>query len=712
MSRLGNWFRGSTPKSSSNASPAESQVDLRAETITLLQDAMRGADLIMNDDIDGAEERLKAGDSTFHSFGHATTLFMRCILGVEKTVMAKANARLSEVETTTIAELKKAERDPNNSSDRIYSNGSEYSLILAEIHLMSAVIGVLQESLTEAIKSFLKLRKAYLAVDAIIRAEEAYAKRKGLQSSTSIQTPTPPGTKMPGGFEDDEDLEFVEAEEINPDTPTPPEYMGHLDTYKAAFEEKLAELSLEADKDPGTLASPAEFAVRTGLSGGPDSEHFADPLDAFVHSGATMCFGVLLLLLSLIPPAFSRLLAIVGFRGDRERGIKLLWQSSKFDNINGAVAGLTLAAYYNGFLGFADILPSDADVKQGAITGYPKEGLPALLAKLRARYPDSALWKVEEARAKGITKDLDGALVILKDSKSKIKQVEALSNFEMALDSFYVRDWTHARDGFLRCIELNDWSPSLYYYMAGTAELENYRNVFHSSPKDETQANLHKKKAEEFFRKAPAVAGRKKLLSRPLPFEQFAVRRVQKWEDRAKILGIDLADAAGISPAQEMVYLWNGTKKMQPQQLERASEDLSWDRLTCSDAARKAIQTEADEEVSKYLFDACLLRNLGKLEEAESLVMALINEKSTLKGLTKDEYALPAACYDMAVIAWVKGQNDGSQDGVEQRVRDCQHWLDRVAHWESYILDARIGMRATTGMETLKWYKRKHGISG
>jgi hypothetical protein len=158
----------------------------------------------------------------------------------------------------------------------------------------------------------------------------------------------------------------------------------------------------------------------------------------------------------MVPPAFSRLLSIIGFKGDRERGIKMLWQSSRFENINGAVAGLMLLAYYNGLLGFADILPSEAAVKEGAIVGYPKERLTALLFKLRGRYPDSGLWRFEEARSHGIRKDLTGALEILKNNKSKMQQVDALNSFEMSLDFTYVQDWAHARDEYLRCIELND----------------------------------------------------------------------------------------------------------------------------------------------------------------------------------------------------------------------------------------------------------------
>ncbi|KAI0872218.1 breast cancer protein [Hypoxylon argillaceum] len=714
MSRIGSWFRGYTPKS-----PSASQVEVRAQAVSTLNDAIAGADLIMNDDIEGAEERLRQGTSTYHSFGLAVCVFMKSILGFEKSFMTEASNRLSESETSAWNEIKKAEKEANGSnshSNKIYPPGSEYQLVLAESYLMSAIIGVLHESLTEGIKSFYKLRKAYVALDSIIQAENAYMKKRGMQSATSKPTGNHANAaqheRMPGGFDDDEDLEFLDADESHSGDQTPQQYEGHLANGNAGkAENKLNGPTSNGNGTPETTKQPRDLPSQNALGGSPDSDIFADPVDAFIHSGASMCFGVLLLIISLVPPAFSRLLSIIGFRGDRERGIEMLWQSSQFENINGAVAGLMLLAYYNGLLGFADILPSDADVAKGSVVGYPKERLAVLLDKLRARYPESGLWRFEEARSRGNRKDLTGALEILRNNKSKMKQVAALNNFEMSLDSTYVQDWAHARDDYLRCIELNEWSPSLYYYLAGSAELELYRNACLASPKDESQISLHKKTAEELYRKAPTVAGKKRFMARPLPFEEFVVRKLKKWEERSSALGIDLADAVGISPIQEMVYLWNGLKKMNPAELQKSAADLSWDRLTCSGETRSKIQAETDETALQDLCHAAILRNLEKFDEARAKLQEVLTlDKSVFKGSNKDDYILPSAHYEMAVLAWVEGQTETPAE-TKKKVDDCQSWLDKVARWDAYVLDGRIGMRVQTGMDTLRWYKREHGMS-
>ncbi|KAI1214253.1 uncharacterized protein F4807DRAFT_449555 [Annulohypoxylon truncatum] len=724
MSRIGAWFRGAAPQLGSSSAP--SQADLRARRLATLQAAIANTSLIMNDDIDGAEKGLREGDSPFHLLGLGICTFMRSILGFEKEIMLEASNRLTACENSAWNELKRAQREAKPGEDRIYPPGSEYALVIADAQLMSAIIAVLHESLTEALKGFYKLRKAFIALDEIMQAETAYLKKKGLHSSSSLSngqaatsSSSTPSGRLNGTDDTDTDLEFEDADEAHSGGHTPLNYAGHLAKDSIPPEKQLSQLSLNSKSTTRPESKKTSIPVSSS-SAIPDSDIFKDPVDIFIHSGVNMCFGSLLLLLSMVPPTFSRLLSIIGFKGDRERGINMLWQSSKFDNINGAVAGLMLLSYYNGLLSFADILPSDQDVEKGAFGGYPKARCSALLVQMRSRYPDSGLWRFEEARVLANSRKLRDALEILKDNReSKMRQVTALNNFEMALVSMFVHDYDDMRDNFLRCVELNDWSPSLYYYIAGCAELENYRNAFHSTEKDESLIHLHKKKADELLRKAPTLAGKKRFLARPLPFEQFVARKLQKWEERSKALGVDLVDAVGVSPAQEMTFLWNGTRKMQTAELKLSERALSWDRLTASGEARKKIKEEIDEQASRDVCRAAVERELGNLDSARELLdSVLAMDKMAFRGATKDDYALPAAHYEMAVLAWIEVQKpelrgpideEDEEDWLYEKVEECQSWLDKVAKWEAFVLDARIGMRVQTGMDTIMWFKKGHG---
>jgi hypothetical protein len=633
MSRLGSWFRSAADKVSINASASNSNADLTARQMADVEDAMAASGLIMNDDIDGAEEALRKGDSVFHELGLGVTNFMRSILGFEKDVMSEAATKLMDCENRAWAELKKAQKESIKVPGRLYPPGTEYSLVLAQTQLMSCVVAVMQESLTEGIKGFYKLRKAFIALDAIMQIE---ATLSGQQTNLANGTTTG-DRRMPGSFddeefvevkvpkEDDSDLEFVDAKTGLSGMQTPLNPEAHpvnepptADLSKIVIGSTPPTPRNEKNTQPLELGSLSA----TALDLGPDSSLYTNQMDIFIHSGAGMCFGILLVIISMVPPAFSRLLYIIGFKGDRQRGIRMLWRSTVFPNVNGAVAGLILLSYYNGLLAFADIQPSKSDFDEAAeMIGYPAEKCASLQASMREQYPESRLWRLEEARLKANTRNLDDAIAMLSSGEeSKMRQVTALSNFELSIDSMFVQDWNLMRQSFLRCVELNGWSHAMYYYMAGCAELELYRDAFHASNRDNDEVRRRKKLAEELIRKAPAMADKKKFMARQLPFEAFVIRKVQKWEERAKELEVDLADAVGVSAAGEMVYLWNGSKRMNDVQLERAFTTIDWGRCTAP-ADKVEIMKKTDDEAAIWAIStSALLRTQGKYEEARAVL--------------------------------------------------------------------------------------------
>ncbi|KAL6803065.1 hypothetical protein GGI42DRAFT_19874 [Trichoderma sp. SZMC 28013] len=722
MSRLGGWFRsGGNSKNGSDTSL--SPIDSIAKEKENLVEAMNWVELIMNDDIDGAWEKLQLGDSAFHEMGSSVAFFMRSVLGFEKQVMTEATARLNECENRAWADLKRAQKHgAAYNSSQLYPPGTEYELIIAETQLMGAVVGVLHESLVEAMRSFYKLRKAFLTLDAIVASEAKIfgktatpgSSRMSLEGSTSASTSTgdASSTESSASTLSSSDLEASADSSRSPSGQQTPSDQADTDpTSPTSAAQQLEKLNL------GKLEDTSKLSLRSKDSDLSSDVELDNPVDKFIHSGANMCFGVLLLILSLIPPAFSRILSIVGFHGDRSRAVKMLWKSAVHSNINGAVAGMMLLAYYNGLLGAADILPAPKDYDADAeAVGPPIEKCEKLLADMRARYPDSRLWRVDEARMLANERKLTEALDLLKTGKeSKMKQVAALNNFELSLNCMFSYDWELMRSSFLKCLEVNDWSPSMYYYMAGCASLELYRNAVHSGDKDE--ARRQKNKTEEYYRKAPTVIGKKRLMARQLPLETFLQRKIQKWEDRAKALGIDLADAIGSSPALEMCYVWNGQKRMGTEQLEKGLDYLDWERCTASKEDVAKIQAEKDEMAVWAVSRASLLRGAEKLDEAR----ALLNEKvvdldrSVFKGASKDDYVLPAAIYELGAIAWAECCNppEGEEKEIleyrRKKMLECEEQINKVKVWEAYTLDARIGMRATSGLETLAWFKKKYG---
>lgn len=640
---------------------------------------------------------------------------------------------------------------------------------------MSAVVGVLNESLTESVKGFYKLRKAYMTLDAIVQAEARYMKRRtggslGSTRSNSVESLRSNRSArsmkaMPGSFGDEttediapprqptrtlvdpitnqvkavddtasqtenqgegdqEEDEFFDADEDHQGSVTSANYPGHGDV--DGMTEQISDLSIQPNGKPLEATRPIsqnQFTTARPLYQSLGSEVFANPIDTFIHSGSNLCFGLLLLMISLIPPAWGKLLFIIGFRGDRERGLKMLWQASKIQNINGAMAGLVLLGYYNGLVQFCEIIPDDKDGEDN-VEGFPKRRCEILLAEMRCRYPRSHLWLLEEARMAAANKRLDDAIRLLSaDTKSQLKQVEALSMFEKSLNAMYSHRYELCAESFLevslppapspegihnanrnpsplrvQCLKLNSWSHALYLYIAGCAHIALYRQHKHTSP---ATARTHATKATTYLRQVPQHTGKKRIMARQLPFDAFVGRKLAKWESRARDWHVDLVDAVGVDPIEEMTYFWNGHQRMSDAQLTTSLAALAWSE---DPAANPLWRREAlDERAILAVLRAAVLRNLRRFADAKAVLVEVVlgRERAEFKGQLRDDWTCPVAHYEMGAVCWM--QRDGGA-GDAERVRECGEWLEKVARWESFGLDARIGLKVTMGLDTLKKY--------
>lgn len=100
-----------------------------------------------------------------------------------------------------------------------------------------------------------------------------------------------------------------------------------------------------------------------------------------------------------------------------------------------------------------------------------------------------------------------------------------------------------------------------------------------------------------------------------------------------------------------------------------------------------------------------------------------MSNRSHFKGNNRDDYVSPSAHYEVAVVAWIESlrppPSQPSSDGTtaidhrayrKERLDECQARLEKVYKWESFVLDARLGIRVQTGLETLKWVREKEGL--
>ncbi|KAK4507194.1 hypothetical protein PRZ48_000929 [Zasmidium cellare] len=703
MKRMGGWL------SSKTTLPATKSLTALDEPAAL-QDALKSAALIMNDENERAENELSKGTSPFHKLGRATTFFLRATLGFEKEMMEQTSACLSEAEESASEHHRRATRDPTTAhQSKIYPTGSEYALCQAETQLMSAVIGVLNESLTESLRGFYKLRRAFATLHTIVEAENRYLDKHFSSASSSRTSTATEKSKGPYGSEeasaassgvmtptsaDDEDIEFKDAEEGLADQPTPGQYQGHLDL---PVENLSINGSTKGDLDSkSSVEEPPPYAAGISRAASKmDNLNFTadvsnDPIDVYIHSGVSLCYGLLQLILSMVPPAFSRILSILSFRGDRENGLRLLWRATAFkDNINGALASAITLGFHNAAVALCDIHSRES---------YPKDRLRVLLQDTKKLYPKSVMWLLEDARMAMGSRDLEkGADILINNPlKSPLKQVEALRLFETCTALMCLHRYEECATSFIKCVDMNSWSPGLYLYIAGSCHVELYRQAVLKD--DATRAETHKKKATELLGKVTSYAGKKKLMARQLPLDVFIVRKLTKWTARSKAANTDLVDAIGVSPVEEMIYFWSGFRRMRPEHVELSLNSLAWSESQ----HQKSDSEPIDERAILAVLKATCLRTLNRLPEAQTTLQEQVYcyDWHALKACPHaDNWPLPVAHYEHAVCLW---QEAGGQDGEREVLRKCSEELGKVEKWESFDLDARIGLKVTTARETLR----------
>jgi uncharacterized protein DUF3808 len=203
-------------------------------------------------------------------------------------------------------------------------------------------------------------------------------------------------------------------------------------------------------------------------------------------------------------------------------------------------------------------------------------------------------------------------------------------------------------------------------------------------------------------------------MSKQMPFDIFVGRKLQKWQQRAEEHKLDFVDAVGVSPIEEMIYFWNGFKKMPKADLEVSLQKLRWSETSAQVPLK---DDTVDERAIFALLKATVMRNLQQTEEAREILTKYIisQDRMELKGGVKDNWTSPVAHYEMGVTHWFDFLRNGERSSLDS----SREWLDKAAAWESYDLDARyveftaiktskliiyyrVGMRIKTGQLTVK----------
>jgi hypothetical protein len=664
--------------------------------------------------------------------------FVQAVLGFEQEVIKMAADTLYESEQASSRDRVRAQKAGIATSSK-YPPGTEYALTAAESNLMGAITLLLTESVLDTAKAFLKLRKAYQTLDELNKlildhnggvSGDVHKVRSTVSVATLVSTAP---TKSLEGRQFD-------AQE-----------------FENKLKEKIARFQLERAKRVNFNPTSSSETLVTEDDDTPEAIYHT--MDEFIESGVNCMFGLLQLVISIIPPTVGKVLSVVGFKGSKEEGLAKLWAAVDAPNVHGAIALLALLQYYDGPTQFSDIvLPSDAaSISNGSSRGtsvlsgdasessdrssddvhhntpikpFPtgasrlyrqeeeiqeaKRKLSSALITIRERYARGALWQLQEGRMVGAKGDLIRSVEIMDDATNgpiEMKQVEGLMLYDKTMSMIVLHRFEESAENFVRLIELNTWSHALYMYLAGACYVEIYRLNRETNPEKAAEA---KKKATECIEKGPLMLGKRKVMARAMPFDIFVQRKVKLWKQVASQKKLDLVDAIGTSPIFEVVYIWNGFSKMPKDKLEIALKSIGYSGATGTPyASSKAppLEESDDDFITRTLLNGVTLRCLGRFDESVELLEAHGLPKiwtptpakgQSISGLPKVQY------HKHLREPWVGPSTIYERAVLEwkihgmHRIQTTRDLIDFAIHWdEDYELSTRIGFKIKSAKDKL-----------
>ena len=753
---------------------------------------------------ENSEHRDK-NDETINVLAKGVIEFLAATLSFETKEMKIASETLAKAEQLSLKSKAKAEKE-NIKSSSYYPPGTVYAVTYTESILLHALLMLFSESMMEAAKAVLKLRKAYYTLQEILESvkkvdqtiannnenTQSFYKNKDAQNTTNKNNNN--NNNSSASFISLSGKQFVSVDipyELSPEEQKNSELLAnaelihnmrvrrlsgtHIDNIPA-INRLRTELGIQSiSEHPTSTASSTSTSTANNnnnnnnnsdaSSSGKNSNSeqpllllsedldvYQATIDEFIHSGVNLCFGILQVVLSLLPPAIGAVLSVIGFKGSREDGLRLVWKSTKQRNVHGCIGLLALMFYYDGPFQFTDAdfdipatptsslnsssssssshgsnnisVSSRSNSTSSALSEsmstlklnvkeemdaptllHPGKILENALLQARALFPNSALWLLNEARmlsGKGRLKEAVELMDSIDVNKIQMRQVKVLMIFDRAITLVHLHEFDRAAEDLISLVDISDWSHALYTYFAGCCYLENWR-MCQMGLLDETNSKgmkWYEEKARELIFSAPNHLGKKTFKSKNLPLDRFMLRKVEQFKSLQKQLGVDNPlDAIATSPVHELAYFYNGYNRMTKDGLE-----LTMKMLT--EYENPAIKLrDTNQELIKDLLTSLTMRRLGKIKEGckildEQVLPKILtidpnNGKVKYFKKTDDPWAYPTALYERALFCWKLNEMDGLQE--------CKEWLTRAQNYaDDYELSTRIGMKIKAALDRVE----------
>lgn len=709
-----------------------------------LENALKAMDYVLDDRADEAFKLLKNHENVAISqLAFGVVQFLEATLGFEQHTMKIASESLALAEN--LAWKEKTFNEKNNIKvSNIYPPGTEFAVAYAEANLLNALLMLLSENFMEGAKALLKLRRAYQTLDSI-------SKNFKIPMATSSSSLAESYCS---------DASFIDIpHKLTEQELTDKEIIQNIDKIYHMRSSRLD--GSHIGNPPVTESLRGDLGFDSKINSSTSKLDMGNPevasVDEYIHSGVNLCFGILQVVLSLIPQGIGKVLSVVGFKGSREAGLQMVWNAAMERNIHGGIGLLALLVFYDGPFQFTDVdfdvptagelesttppppppavesvnveektnlelarektnLERTATMNQQVPTLlHPGDKLVKVLLHARALFPHSNLWLLQESRMLASRGRLTEAVAMMDSStKSQMKQVDALLGFDRSMILVFLHNFDRAGKDFVDLIKQNTYSHALYIWFAGACYLEAYRMcVANLIPKDSdvqiSKIDEYAKLAEKYLNEAPKLIGRKKFLSKIPPFEKLIDR---KYKELSSIKNANpklrLIDCVGTSLVHELAYFWNGYNRMSQDHLKLTIKLLGFSSTSVGETDKdlslvkedgtsySKVKESESQKIIRLSLQSLSLRRLGEIKRGQSILDDQVIPKFINAKLAVDPWIYPTVLYERALFCWKLNGVNG--------LNECMSWLrkSQVYGGDDYELSTRVTMKTKAAVDRLE----------
>ncbi|RZB38811.1 tetratricopeptide repeat protein 39B, partial [Asbolus verrucosus] len=382
-----------------------------------------------------------------------------------------------------------------------------------------------------------------------------------------------------------------------------------------------------------------------------------DKTSSKVHfeSGVKMGIGTFNLMISLLPSRVIKLLEFIGFSGNKQLGLNDLIQGYRTDGLRQILCLMTLLGY--NLIVLYVLSHQEGDIKVSE----------EILKKQLKKHPQGVWFLFFKGRLEFMKGNLDESVEWYKKSwksQNLWPQFHHVCFWELLLKT----DWKEALVYCTHLLEGSRWSRTIYSYQKAALMCMMKENL--SSTDIVVIDNLMK----------DVPKYKQRIAGKSLPLEKFALKKAERYFEQDHNL---------VLPVIELMYVWNLFKAMKNFNVANKVYKLIEKALKDINSNLKPSKYSTDNRALILLLQGACLRQMKSPLQALDCLETVI---SLHKDIVEDNYLVPYAIVELALIEWERGNREKAILALE----------DAKKNYSGYSLESRLHFRIHTALTEFK----------